>query len=96
MEAGPSARETSSSLSSVVDFEESPTSKTVGAAPDGLDETADKPVADVSTPSSLPKAPLSLEDIAQVTIPVLDKLFPPGCGVQVIVIVHSVMDLTLF
>lgn len=35
---------------------------------------------------STPPHPLSLAEIAQVTVPVLDELFPPGSGVQVIFI----------
>lgn len=33
--------------------------------------------------ASTPPAPLSLGEIARVTVPVLDDLFPPGSGVQV-------------
>ncbi|CAM9378845.1 unnamed protein product [Pylaiella littoralis] len=45
-----------------------------GAAAEGGDEEALAP----------PAPPLSLADIAQVTLPVLDELFPPGSGIQVI------------
>lgn len=44
-----------------------------GAAAEGGDEEA----------LALPAPPLSLADIAQVTLPVLDELFPPGSGIQV-------------
>ncbi|CAN0177020.1 unnamed protein product, partial [Ectocarpus sp. 4 AP-2014] len=39
---------------------------------------------DVSSECPSPPPPLSLAEIARVTLPVLDELFPPGSGVQVI------------
>lgn len=41
-------------------------------------------VGDDGEDISTPRPPLSLADIAEVTIPVLDDLFPPGSGVQVL------------